>query len=288
MAKLNPLRLDPTRTTSLRKAFHREIVRALHNFRRHLVDFLVTQDAFGLKERKSFITLARQYEFLTDANKLETFRRWLQQQVEADILSPDPGTPLDRPWTTEYIESAYKRGQLNAFLAAQREKGALLDWSQEEFIRSSFMAPETLAKVLLLGTRSWNEMKGLTDAMGQQLNRILAQGLADGVGVERIARQMTKTISGLSRSRALMIARTEIIHAHAEGQLDAFDKLGVEELGVLAEWSTVGDDRVCPRCHQFEGRVFSVAAARGMIPLHPNCRCSWTPYLKKALARLKT
>lgn len=292
MARINPLKLDPTRTLSLRRAFYREIVRALVQFRRSLLEFLVTKDAFGLQERKSFIQLSattpRQYEFLTSADKLEAFRQWFQQQVEADILSPDPNTPLGQPWTTEYVESAYKRGQLNAFFASKRGIPGLMDWTQEEFLRNSFLAPETMAKILLLGTRAWNEMKGLTDVMGQQLNRILAQGIADGTGVERIARQMTAVISGLSRSRALMIARTEIIHAHAEGQLDAFDKLGVQELGVSAEWSTAGDDRVCPRCHRYEGQVFSIQAARGMIPLHPNCRCSWKPYLAKAIARLRT
>lgn len=35
------------------------------------------------------------------------------------------------------------------------------------------------------------------------------------------------------------------IRAHAEGQLDALEQMGVEEVGVMVEWSTAGDDRVC-------------------------------------------
>jgi len=79
------------------------------------------------------------------------------------------------------------------------------------------------------------------------------------------------------QSRALTIARTEIIRAHAEGQLDTFEKLKVEKLGVMAEWSTAGDDRVCGLCSDLEGVVITVREARGIIPRHPNCRCTYVP-----------
>jgi hypothetical protein len=61
------------------------------------------------------------------------------------------------------------------------------------------------------------------------------------------------------------------IHAHAEGQLDAFDRLGIKDLGIQAEWSTAGDERVCPLCQGYEGKIMPISEARGMIPLHPNC-----------------
>src|SRR5690606_31878866 len=95
-----------------------------------------------------------------------------------------------------------------------------------------------------------------------------------------IARKMRKTIVGMSKHRAERIARTEVIHAHAEGPLDSYERLGVEEVGLLAELSTADDDRVCPICSskRLEGPV-QVSAAHGIIPLHPNCRCAWTPYL---------
>jgi len=92
-----------------------------------------------------------------------------------------------------------------------------------------------------------------------------------------IAREMNRTIDKMTRSRARVLARTEIIHAHAEGQLDSFEDLGVEEVGVEAEWSTAGDMHVCPVCSSLQGVVMSVAKARGLIPRHPQCRCAWIP-----------
>ena len=288
----NPLRMDPTRTLMIRKKFMLEIRKTFANLKRKLREFLLTLDALGLdaRERIPFEKLVgnigpREYEFRTDAQKLSVFNDWFRQQLEANVLSPDPGTPHGQPWTTEFVESAYKRGLLNAYLSSKEGKllaaAGVGEQTQEQFLRSAFGAPETMSKIQLLGTRAWEGMKGITSTMGSQMNLILAQGMADGSGAQEIAKEMFDKIDSLSNSRAMTIARTEVINAHAEGQLDAFGKLGVEELGVKAEWSTAGDDRVCEQCAPLEGNVYTIDEARGMIPLHPNCRCTWIPSTAK-------
>lgn len=252
-------------------------------------EFLTKQDALGLKQPSTIsyfdrlVTQAqvREFQFLTDAQKLAAFNRWFAAQVAARVIFPDPGTRPDQPWTTEYIESAYRRGLLNAYLSSRASKvlqtAVLGTVTQAEFLRSSFGGPVARSKVQLLATRSLESLKGVSAAMASELNFILAQGMIDGKGVAAIAREMTQKISSLTRQRAFTIARTEIIHAHAEGQLDGFEKLGVQQLGIRAEWVTAGDDRVCPLCAPLEGKTFTVEQARGMIPKHPNCRCSWVP-----------
>ena len=77
----------------------------------------------------------------------------------------------------------------------------------------------------------------------------------------------------------MTLARTEVINAYTEGTLDSYERLGVEEVQGRAEWSTAGDDRVCPQCAGMEGAVFTIREARGLIPLHPNCRCAWLPVI---------
>lgn len=288
----NPLRQDPTRTTTIQRRFALALRARFAKVRRHIIEFLVELDALGLKEKSTLVPFRklvgnvqpREFQFLTDAAKLKAFNDWLRQQIEADILSVDPGTDPTRPWTSTYIESSYKRGLMNAFAASKQ--GQLFDEdaanakTQEAFLRSAFNQPETLSKVQLLSTRSFEQLKGITSTMSSNMNRILAQGIADGRGPADIAREMSDNIDGLSRGRAMVLARTELINAHAEGQLDTFEELGVEELGVKAEWSTAGDDRVCPQCAPMEGKVFSMQEARGMIPLHPQCRCSWIPAIE--------
>jgi SPP1 gp7 family putative phage head morphogenesis protein len=103
--------------------------------------------------------------------------------------------------------------------------------------------------------------------------------------VKEIAAEMLDKIDNLTETRALTLARTEVIHAHAEGQLDQFTDLGVEEVGVEAEFSTAGDDLVCPECEALEGQSFPVEEAHGIIPVHPNCRCTWIPKIPEHLLK---
>lgn len=294
----SPLQLDPTRTVTLRGKLIARVRASFLHLRQDVVEFLVTQDALGLKQRSAtpnfdrLINQAqeREFAFLTDAKKLEAFNQWFAAQVARRVIFPEAGTRQDQPWTTEYVESAYRRGLLNAYLASQSEgvlKTAVIGTlTQAQFLHSAFGAPEARSKVQLLGTRALESLKGVTATMASEMNRILAQGMIDGKGPATIAREMNRKVEQLTRSRAFTIARTEIIHAHAEGQIDGFEKLGVAELGVRAEWSTAGDERVCVLCAVNEGKTFTLAQARGKIPLHPNCRCSWIPAIPSSRRKI--
>lgn len=281
---MNTARLDPTKTGAIRRAFMADTRRRFAALRKQVIDFMVTNDALGLKPRVNPITgnatQPRQYEFLTSPQKMSAFRTWLTQQIDAGVLSIPNGADPDKPWTSPYIISAYRKGLMNAYgKTPGGKKGAILGTSQPNtFVATVFASPETTKKIALLGTRAFENMRGLTTTMGATLNKLLAQGMADGTGPLAIARQMTAQID-ISARRALTIARTETINAHAEGQLDAFESLGVTELGVEVEFSTAGDDHVCPICAAMNGKKYSVDDARGIIPVHPNCRCSWTPYV---------
>jgi len=108
-----------------------------------------------------------------------------------------------------------------------------------------------------------------------------------GINPYQMARDMTSIIDNFGIARANMIARTEIVNAFAETTLDRFDYYGVEEVDAMAEFSTSADDLVCDYCLDLEGRVLTIEEARGIIPMHPNCRCTWLPvppYTERAIA----
>lgn len=263
----------------LRTSFARDVRRRFARVKTAVVQLVVTDDAFGLEPNAPFsVNAERQvWRFLTNEQKLTQFRRWLTKLVDEEILTTDA---QGRPWTGRYVESAYRKGVIRAFVDARgkdiKKSTDFFEGTKEQFLRSAFAAPERLAKVRLLATRAFEELRGITNTMATQLNRALANGIVQGQNPKQIARVMVRNIDGLSKARANMIARTEIVHAHAEGQLDTFEELG-EDVGVLAEWSTAGDDRVCPQCSPLEGKTFTVEEARGLIPRHPNCRCAWIP-----------
>lgn len=277
----NPLRLDPTRTTMIRKAFAREMRVRFKALRQVIRELVLTDDVFGLQDAPYIFNAAprQAWKFKTSDDKLRSFNRWFKSQVDQKVLSTDY---KGKPWLAKYVESSYRKGLVRAYIDSKRKEEmdkapAYIQGSRAQFLSTSFAAPERVSKVQLLSTRTFEELNGVSAAMGQKISRILAGGIANGLGVQKLARQMDDAISSMTRTRAEMIARTEIIHAHAEGQLDAFEDLGVAEVGVMSEWSTAGDELVCPLCEELEGTVFTVEEARGLIPRHPNCRCTWIP-----------
>lgn len=233
------------------------------------------------------VSNAQRYRFETDARKLEVFNEWLQTQIDAHLLTLKAGETV---WTAKYIESAYRKGVVRAWIDTHKKELALKNplftsGSQAQFLQSTFAAPESLQKIQFIGTRTFNQMKGFTEVMKTDLNRILADGIANGQNPRTVAREMTKQIDKLTRKRAVTIARTEMTAAHAEGQLDSLEAQGVLEIKVLAEWITAGDDRVCPQCAPLEGLIFKLDEARGMLPRHPNCRCAFAPVTDEKITK---
>jgi SPP1 gp7 family putative phage head morphogenesis protein len=112
--------------------------------------------------------------------------------------------------------------------------------------------------------------------MDQQISGVLANGLAQGKGPMQIARDINNRVDKIGITRARVIARTETINAHAEATLNSYEEAGVEGVEVEAEFTTSGDNAVCPECDALSGKVFTLTEARGVIPVHPQCRCSWT------------
>lgn len=273
-------RIDPSRTTALRRKFVAEMNRRFARIKRLIRELVVKDDVFGLVGTTPMTLQERQiWRFRTDAGKVTAYRDWLQKEMDAGILTVDPTS--GEPWTSSYVRSSYKKGIRRGYTDVSKTKLVDYEGTREEFLREAFGAPETLSKIELISTRVFEELKGITAAMSQQMSRTLAEGLAAGRGPAAIARDLQERVTGLTRKRARVLARTEIISAHAEGQLDAFEKLGIEEVGMMAELSTAGDDRVCTECQDAEADgPYPIKEARGMIPVHPNCRCAWVPIPK--------
>lgn len=239
---------------------------------------IIGEDAFGL-----VVNQDQRWRFRTDTEKVEEFRGWIESQLKTDVLGDDKLTSDD--WWQKYVEEGYRKGTGRAFddtkkpaLSADEQKSVsdFYRGTKEEFLRSSFARPESVEKIKLLAGRVLTDLKGVTGYMAQQMVRELTDGLARGENPRTIARRMVKSL-GIAKNRALTIARTEIVRAHAEGQLDGLERLGVTEVGVMVEWVTAGDSRVCELCQPLSGVVLKISEARGSIPRHANCRCAWVP-----------
>lgn len=295
-------RYDPTNTTTLRNSFARQMRKRFNELNSLIKRAVVEEDCFALLEEKtklgvmSFTSLPtpgnRAYEYLTSAEKIQAFMDWIRDQEKKGVLQvtriPQLGEAREEAWTDMYVDSAYRQG-----VATARKKLALLPslagkLGEGEGVISS---PFHLDRLGILYLRVFTDLKGITEAMDSHISRILAQGMVEGRNPREIGRMLNKVVTGAgdfsltdtlgrfipARRRAEILARTEIIRAHHLATIQEYRNWGVLNVKVKAEWTTAGDDRVCDKCAELEGRIFTLDEIENMIPLHPQCRCLALP-----------
>lgn len=267
-------RYDPTRTTTLRQQFEADAARRFRGVAKAIRHAVGAEDGFGLKANRG------QFDFPRSDQKVGAFMDWLQAEVNAGVLETRTGVAATRAgqqaWSNVYVRSAYQKGMAQA-AAKMRKEGADV---APEWVTQAFTRPFHVDRVALAYTRTYQDLKGITDVMDQQIGRVLAEGLASGRGPQDIARGMADRVEKIGITRARMLARTEVIRSHADASLNVYEEADAIGVEVEAEFSTAKDDAVCPECQALEGRVYSLSDARGLIPVHPNCRCAFTPKLK--------
>jgi hypothetical protein len=235
---------------------------------------------------KTDVSLFSQVENKWWSNKdsqqqLDAFQEWLQNTLAEHLL----GTDDETVWKA-YIAQGFARGAARAYDDVNKRRRALAHTDSEmvplyegtkrQFLRDAFRQPVAASKVKLLASRTFTDLKGVTQAMSVKMTRTLTDGLVAGLSPRQIARNLVKDVDGIGIQRARQIANTEIIRAHNEGQLLALEELGVEHVGVMVEWQTARSG-VCKLCSLMAGTVLTIQEAHGMIPRHPSCRCAWIP-----------
>lgn len=235
------------------------------------------------QRNKEEVLLNSRWEFQTTQQQLDEFMNWLAEQLTVELLAIQ-FNDIEKTYWGQYIRQAYEKGVGRVFdevrgqpILTEGSVRSFYNGTKEEFLRSTFAQPVSIDRVKALAARTFTELKNVTSAMGTEMSRVLVDGLAQGKSPYDVGRDLNRAIDGIGKKRATMIARTETIRAHAEGQLDSMERLGVQEVGVMVEWSVARDSRLCPRCAALAGIVLSLKEARGLLPLHPNCRCSWMP-----------
>lgn len=270
----NPLRADPSRTGTLQRRLSEGLTKRFNAVIKLLTLAIEKQDALGLRRP----TLnAPNWSFHTSQQKIDNFEKWIEKELTKILDEKDINSGLT--WWELYIQHAYKQGGGRSFDDIKRKgkKQDKMEWymgGREQFINSAFNNMVSTERLKILIGRTYKAMKGLTDATKTQLTQELTQGLILGLSPREIAKRLAARTT-ISKSRALTIARTEIVRAHAEGQLQALKTLGVDKIGVDVEFVTAKNP--CPKCQALRGRIFNIEDAEGVIPVHPNCRCAFIP-----------
>lgn len=116
------------------------------------------------------------------------------------------------------------------------------------------------------------------------MRRLLTNARAAGWSYERTAQALQAKWGTLRvarpqqhiRSRAHMIAVTEVAAAYEQGNLAVYRNLERFGLAMEYSWLAAGDGRICPICDEkaAQGWVSSAQWGGEVPPAHPACRCS--------------
>ena len=131
------------------------------------------------------------------------------------------------------------------------------------------------AALIWLSDHAATLVTGVNEVTREALRLQLTEGFNEGEGVEKIGRRIRAVMGDATRRRGLLIARTEVIAASAQGAIEGYKEAGLVQM----EFFAALDDRVDPDCEALHGTLFSPDEAQGVIPVHPGCRCVLVPVI---------
>lgn len=100
------------------------------------------------------------------------------------------------------------------------------------------------------------------------MKKALADALVQGKSPWEIAKSMSETM-GVSRRNAYRLVRTETAHAQTYAQTERYKQYGFTKGKFLAS------PECCEHCHEHDGEVFTLDELEKLLPVHPNCRCTY-------------
>ena len=303
---------DPTHTTTLRNRWAGEMRSRFNELVKVVRMSVDDEDCFGLKGggeqpqtfQANLSTAGNEaFMFSTSGEKVNAFMRWFRSQVDAGILEvrefEQIGSSINQAWTNKYVYDSYKRGVIRARYELRKAGFDVPTMEATGGVEVSMGTPFHLERVGVLYSRVFEDLRGITTQMDTQISRVLSQGLIDGDGPRLLARKLVGTINGSgigdlgltdtlgrfipARRRAEILARTEVIRAHHQANIQEYKNWRAENVYVVAEFLTAGDSRVCDRCAAIaaQGKVYTLEEIQNIIPVHPQCRCIALPTKKK-------
>ncbi len=245
--------VDPTRTAVLRKRFSQHYRRMWQRVNTAINEYIDTVDfsrplALRTMEFNRFVDTLLQQEFGSAENDRE-------RGVRALALA------------------AYMRGVAQANTEVEEEMPPA-----QQAVRQADHNDAIGALILLLSTQLMGVRTKLTGQLTQQYQQ------ANGAGDTKAA--LRERIQKFGRTPTDGIAADGVVRGYNDALLNTYEAAGAQFVGVVDEkafFQTAEDRRVCVHCYRASQRtdngfgpgIYTIAQARGLIPMHSRCRCRW-------------
>lgn len=289
---------DPANILRLQLKYERALLKKITDIEKIIKYAIVDRDVFGLNEQFAIMQLTpppqRAFAFETNTKKIQAFIDWLNGLINEDLLRlgvmADVGD-VNEFWGNVYIFESYKRGVQDIRFDLKQQ--GVYDFRDLDAVMHT---PVHLNRVAQMFLRNYENLKGITSDMSKEISKFLGESFANGLWPREIAKNMVelietgkmtdiaikdklgRTIS--TKRRASLLARTECIAAHINGAVEECLRMGYKEGQIYAEYIAGYDGRVCDECARLHMEVFTLEEIRNMIPMHPQCRCTFVPIIK--------
>lgn len=271
---------DPTKTHAIRKRFKTEFQKRWVALTKLTTQAIMNKDLLGIEGHTA-------QSIMYGGDKIKTFQEWIDKALN-QIVFDNNGR-----WVDPYLINTHAH-------AMQTSKIPVFGSTYHDVSKS--------LPLLISSTKV--EFKGIMEVASQQASRQVFNGLMARSQASKIARDVSAVIKSVGQ-RTNGLVDFMVVKTFNESLLDVFEHAGVKQVGVIPEHVptkitqdaaskrkrsnvfkstfksraqfqevdvlTAGDAKVCKVCQSIaDNGPYSMAEARGLIPAHNFCRCSFT------------
>lgn len=179
--------------------------------------------------KQVFIVNRTQYLYEVDVNQMANINQNLRDIVYRWLLNGNQGLWSAQWYMNTYLNAAWQSGAGDSLQSLQNlSSTAVVGQELALAVRaldlvSILSMPAYQRPIQLLSSRVFNDMRGLSDDMVKDMQRILSTSIADGISARDAAKRLREKLWPDNKgymSRALRIARTEVNGAYAQAYLE--------------------------------------------------------------------
>ena len=242
---------DPSKTKMLRLSYERALIRKFKRYIKHVIPAILP-----------IVSMDTSIGLSLDNFSIKTVENIIDNELYAYIDS-DLNLEVQR-----YLNPAYQRGADKAVGEVNKHAKSIIitPWLTDLDMRAMDM----------MRANNCSLVRNVGMDTKKELVRIMNNGILQGHGIDKIGRNMRKSITTLSVKRSKLIARTEVMTSYNQGKVNKYKQGNVEKV----QWVTALDDRTCEECESLDGQIFALGK-HPSPPIHPMCRCTLVAYFER-------